>query len=158
MSTFAGVNPAVANSRRNTEAEQPMHNPFDWIVDKQATDNELSSQLDALQHRDLTERMVRSIDEKNYRNATNTDCIKMLLCKSAPFVWGMQRAIAKQIQEKSADYINNEEENDSDMNGDANANTNTGLNAFFQHLPDVEEFKNHGDACEAQYKFCKIYS
>lgn len=157
MSTFAGVNPSATNSRRTTDTEPPMNNPFDWIVEKQTSDIELSSQLDALQHRDLTERMVRSIDEQNIRNETNTDCIKLLLCKSAPFVWGMQRAIATQIQEKSADYVNHEEEIDSNANGHE-SDANTGLNAFFKHLPDVEEFKNHGDACEAQYKLCTNYS
>lgn len=149
MSTFAGVNPSAANARRTTDTEPSMNNPFDWILEKQSTDKELSSQLDSIQHRDLTERMVRSIDEKNVRNETNTDCIKLLLCKSAPFVWGMQRSIATQIDEKSGDYVNGEE--------DAESNANTGLNAFFRHLPDAEEFKNHGDACEAQYKSCSIY-
>lgn len=157
MSTFAGVNSSAANSRRTTDTEPPMNNPFDWIVEKQATDNELSIQMDSIQHRDLTERMVRSIDEKDIRNETNTDCIKLLLCKSAPFVWGMQRSIATQIDEKSAGYANREDENDSEFNG-RESDTNTGLNAFFKHLPDAEEFKNHGDACEAQYKLCSIYS
>lgn len=157
MSTFTGAHPPVPNSRRTTETEQAMHNPFDWIVEKQSSDNELSSQLDALQHRDLTERVVRSIDENDIRNETNTDCIKLLLCKSAPFVWGMQRAIATKIQDKSADYVNREEESVSDAEG-REGDTNTGINAFFKHLPDVEEFKNHGDACEAQYKFCTLYS
>lgn len=157
MSTFTGATPPAANSRRNTDTEPAMNNPFDWIVEKQTSDNELSGQLDALQHRDLTERMVRSIDENNVRNETNTDCIKLLLCKSAPFVWGMQRAIATQIQEKSADYVNHDDDNDSEADG-RKADANTGLNAFFTHLPAAEEFKNHGDACEAQYKMCSIYS
>lgn len=158
MSTFTGANPPVVNSRRNTDSEpQAMNNPFDWIVEKQTSDNELSGQLEELQHRDLTERMVRSIDDGNIRNETNTDCIKLLLCKSAPFVWGMQRAIGTQIREKSGDYEDIEEENDANSNG-RESDANTGLNAFFKHLPNVEEFKNHGDACEAQYKLCTLYS
>lgn len=156
MTTFAGVNAPAANTRRHTDAEPPaMSNPFDWIVEKQTADNDLSSHLEALQHRDLTERAVRSIDDGNGRNATNTDCIKLLLCKSAPIVWGMQRAVAQQMKAKSSDYDNRDDVDDEDFDENQSGN---GINAFFKHLPDVEEFKNHGDACEAQYKSCTIYS
>lgn len=154
VSTFGGITPPATHARHTPEAEPLMKNPFDYIAEKRMTSNELANQMEALQHRDLTERIVRSIEEQNIRNETNTDCIKLLLCKSAPFVWGMQRTIATQVEEKPSD----DENNDADVNDDTNDIRSWGIDKFFECLPTLEEFKNHSNDCNAQYKSCTIYT
>lgn len=119
-------------------------NSFDWILEKQSKNPMLSKQLLDVQHKSLPQRIVRSIDDGN---ETNTACIKLLLCKCAPFVWGMQKAVFD--KNDSGDDVESEEK--------VNDEKSNRLDGFFKHLPDVEEFKKHGHECEIRYKDCKIF-
>lgn len=67
----------------------------------------------------------RSVDEE-------TDCIQLLICKTKPFIWGMQKAVTDGIAAKGA----------------------IGL---FSHLPSINEVADYGDSCEKQHPYCVMY-
>lgn len=135
-----------SSSQRNTDKSRArsltFDNSFDWILEKQATNSIFSKQLDDAKDKNLPQRIVRSIDDD--RNDPNTACIKLLLCKSAPIIRGMQRAVL--------------DNNDSKEEVDEKVDGGNRLDVFFKHLPDVEEFKKHGYECGIRYSDCKIFT
>ena len=76
-------------------------------------------------------------------NDGDAECIKLLVCKTSPLIWGMQRACN--------DSIDPDEQTD-----DIDESNGKGLNSFYKYLPDMQEFSLHGDACESRYNGCKI--
>lgn len=83
--------------------------------------------------------MFTSMEEKN----GDANCIKLLVCKISPLIWGMQRACNNTIEpDEQTDEIDE--------------SNNRGLNSFYKYLPDMQEFSSHGDACESRYDGCKV--
>lgn len=167
-STFGGVgsiNIPTAGSRQFSDNNRPrslsFENPFDWILNQQTNNEHLSNQMVSIHDKTLPERLAKSIDDKSERNDSTKDCIKLLLCKSAPFVWGMQRAITTRTSNKNTDpghYEDEVDENDGGNDTQRRTQTDNRLDGFFKHMPSVDEFKSHGDACEARYTACNIFS
>lgn len=60
-----------------------------------------------------------------------TGCIQQLICKSSPFIWGMQRALSFKANEQSK-----------------------GRNALFAYFPNMEEVETYADECEKKYPYC----
>lgn len=157
MSTFGFKSPTpnIARSADDTITGTPL----DWILNQQPVSSLLSQQLLDVRHRDLPQQVVQSIaraEDDTGENAS-TDCIKLLVCKSAPIIWGMQRAVFESIDGKSK----NEAVDAANDNGDEATHTrnkaNT-INEYFKYLPGVDEFKQHGDGCEDRYSGCKIFT
>lgn len=109
--------------------------------------------------------LVGTLEEKN----GDADCLKLLVCKSAPFVAGMQRAISGKLDEDVdglADMRSNEENeiDDDNVNNSDNDDVDDGhkdesmMNAFFKFLPDLNEFRKNSDLCETKYNNCTIIS
>lgn len=112
--------------------------PLDWLL--QIKSPVLTNTLNDLRNSSLPERLVDMFDEKD----GNTDCIKLLVCKMSPLIWGMQRACNATIeQEEQMDEIDG-------------GNNGRGLNSFYKYLPDMQEFSTHGDACESRYDGCTV--
>ncbi|XP_037029216.1 uncharacterized protein LOC119069263 [Bradysia coprophila] len=112
--------------------------PLDWFL--QIKSPILTNTMNELRNSSLPERLVDMFEEKD----GNTDCIKLLVCKMSPLIWGMQRACNATIEpEEQTDEI------DVGING-------KGLNSFYKYLPDMQEFSTHGDACESRYDGCKV--
>lgn len=163
MTTGGGVEvPNLSPSRQIPEKDeqQPrqrsiVDDTFGWIFEQSKKNGFLAQQIDSMLERNLPERLVRLVDDETAPNP-NTDCIKQFLCKTAPIIWGMQKAITIQ---RSDDIDENElNEDDLDM-GDKGATNDddSRINVFFKHLPSVDEFKNHGGGCEERYSACKIF-
>lgn len=74
------------------------------------------------------------------------DCVKQLLCKSAPIVWGMQRSIGNRI-----DGVVDEETGDGAKTKHGNR-----LDGFFRYLPEMAEFRSNGGECERRYTECEL--
>lgn len=122
-------------------------NSFDWILKKQSTNSMFSKQLIDVKDKNLPQRIVRSIDSGKGSDS-DTACTKLLLCKCAPIIWGMQRAV----------FDKNDSNDDADEKIDEDKATGVNrLDGFFKHLPDVEEFKKHGYECEIRYSDCKVF-
>lgn len=97
-----------------------------------------------VRNKSLPQRLVEIVGTFEERTG-EADCIKLLLCKSAPFVWGMQRAISERIDGTDEEEL--DEENQQKTNR---------IDAFFKYLPEVREFRQHGDSCEDRYTECKV--
>lgn len=101
----------------------------------------------------LPERIINYIDEgNNEEQQKQTDCIKLLICKTAPIIGGMQRAVSMQINGDESETIEPDENPSND-----NTKTDYRMNAFVKHLPSVDEFRDHGDTCEHRFSTCKIF-
>lgn len=169
MSAFTGTaetqkipNENIVETRHaseNYKTEQPralpiIENAFDWILDQSKKNPFLSQQMNAMLDKELPERILNYIDEGDDNDRKmQTDCIKMLICKSAPIIQGMQRAVAKQINGKESETIASDE-NSSNRNS---KNDDSQMNAFFKYLPSVDEFRDYGETCENRFKSCKIF-
>lgn len=70
-------------------------------------------------------------------------------------MWGMQRAIFDRTDGSQTDTADDRSTNGDDRDDKKSGNR---LEAYFKYLPEVAEFKNHGDACEDRYNACNIYS
>lgn len=157
MSTF-GVKQSRMHGSRNLDdpPNQSIDDPFSWILENKDTSQDLAHQMESVRDKNLPERLVESIANALLGNAESrgeqTDCIKLLVCKSAPIVWGMQRAITDRI-----DGTANGKDDDKPKASDDNSNANK-IEAYFKYLPDLTEFRNHGDGCEARYNGCKVFS
>lgn len=77
-----------------------------------------------------------------------TDCIKLLLCKVKPFIWAMQKAVIKKIDDQ-------QDAPDEDDKAKKTAHSRKAI--LFKYLPDINEFKNNGMECEEKYNRCKIF-
>lgn len=114
--------------------------PLDWILESKSP--VLADTINELRNSSLPQKLVElfaSMEEKS----GDADCIKLLLCKTSPLIWGMQRA------------CNDSFEPDEQID-ESDEHSGKGLNSFFKYLPDMQEFSCHGDACESRYKECKI--
>ncbi|KAG4067928.1 hypothetical protein HA402_010614 [Bradysia odoriphaga] len=110
--------------------------PLDWLL--QIKSPILTNTMNELRNSSLPERLVDMFEEKD----GNTDCIKLLVCKMSPLIWGMQRACNATIEpEEQTDEV--------DV-----GNNGKGLNSFYKYLPDMQEFSTHGDACESRRPTC----
>lgn len=96
--------------------------------------------------KNLPQRLVDIVGELEQK-AGDADCVKLLLCKSAPFVWGMQRAIAERI-----DGAEDSEEDENEKT----ANGGNRIEAFYKYLPEMKEFRHHGDGCAERYNSCSM--
>lgn len=97
-----------------------------------------------MRDRDLPQRLVNIVAELE-RRPGEADCVKQLLCKSAPIVWGMQRSIGNRIDGVVADGAD-----DAALRG---ANR---LDGYFRYLPEMAEFRTNGGECERLYKDCEF--
>lgn len=117
--------------------------PLDWIL--QSKSPALAHTLNELRNASLPESLVHMITSNLDKTDGNADCVKLLVCKTSPLIWGMQRACNATI------------DGDEQMDEVAESgNAGKGLNSFYRYLPDLHEFSSHGDACEARYQGCKL--
>lgn len=85
-----------------------------------------------IKDKDLPEKIVLYVKEKS---SEETDCLQLLICKGAPFVWGMQKALDHGVN--------------ASVKGGYTLNT---------YLPSLEEVIDHGLRCEEKHPFCIIDS
>lgn len=120
--------------------------PFDWILGSKSP--LLQTALAAVRDRHLTGRLIDGIGTLE-RNAGEADCIKLLLCKCSPFVWGMQRSIGDRIDG------GNESDEQPPLDDDGvNPRAANRLDGFFRHLPAMREFRENGNECERRHAAC----
>lgn len=116
----------------------------------------MRSALQAIRDRDLPERLIAGIGALEQRT-DEAGCIKLLLCKCAPFVWGMQRSIAERLDgvdgsTSTASADNAKQPHDAPNNDDGSFTAR--LDGFFKHLPALSKFRENGAECERRHAAC----
>ncbi|XP_061394687.1 uncharacterized protein LOC133330239 [Musca vetustissima] len=125
--------------------------PIDWFL--QNPSKKMKSLLNDAIDTSLTDKITNMISSYE-REEGQTSCVKMLMCKSAPFIWGMQKSIKKRItgdvdeDEKSAKGNDKKQEEDRRL---------FDVDSMYRHFPSLEEFREHADKCEKLYSnYCNI--
>lgn len=157
---------SLNDNEQPKQSTQIWDNAINWILNQSKTNAFLSQQIELMLDRNLPDRIVQLVDDGNGAAAAlsrqRTDCIKQLLCKTAPFIWSMQRAVSAKINTNS-DTETNDTDADADApSSDANSETNDDaddyrLKTFSKYLPTDKEFMKHGVTCENQYYDCKLF-
>lgn len=111
--------------------------PFGWTI----TDHQrkLPSLIAGAQDNKLLEYLVEPISTMQ-QSTTDGECIKLLLCKTAPFVWRMQDAVMKSIQ------------------GQADEDRQQTDGSPFNILSVWKEYKQHSKFCQRRYSHCNVTS
>lgn len=149
------------NDNTDEEAKSIWDDTIGWIVEQSKSSKFVSKHLDVMLDKELPERLVNLVDNGIDDNDEteqhgNTDCVKQLLCKTAPFIWGMQKAVSSQMNAPDSETNATDETQSDNGKNDSDDDDDYRMNTFFKYLPSVDEFKNHGVTCEDQYK-CKLF-
>lgn len=91
--------------------------------------NQVKNLLDYATDTDLPERVIEYVKERSLDE--DSGCIQQLICKGAPLVWGMQKALKLKPDEQMK-----------------------GKGALFGYFPKLEEVEEHADKCEKKYPYC----
>lgn len=116
--------------------------PMEWLMDN--TNEKFTSLMVHVRDKNLPKNLIEMVN-KLEKQPGEAECIKLFLCKSSPFITGMQRAINERLDGES-NNIADEELYKKDRVG-----------ILFKYIPDLNEFKIHGAACEDRYNNCNIY-
>ncbi|XP_074037873.1 uncharacterized protein isoform X1 [Leptinotarsa decemlineata] len=101
--------------------------PLDWVLSNPAIADLLADvKDDKLADKVIEHLTERSLDE-------DSGCMQLLICKSTPFIKGMQ----EQISSSGGEYVRKQD-------------------IPFQFFPTVEEVAENGDRCERKYNYCRI--
>ncbi|XP_017053405.1 uncharacterized protein LOC108096364 [Drosophila ficusphila] len=110
--------------------------PIDFFL--QRTDRHSKRLIKDIMDRDLPDYIVNMIEDKeNPKEGINAGCLKLLMCKGKPLIWGMQESLKKRLAEEPEEP----EESDSYFN----------KQIFFKYLPSLADFRNHSASCETKY-------
>lgn len=105
---------------------------------KQATQENLADKL--------TDMITQYAADQGHQGA----CLKMLVCKSSPFIWGMQKSVKKYMDPKDK-VLGDTKLNAEITEEDDSENRLFNVNNFFTHLPSIEEYREYGEKCEKLY-------
>ncbi|XP_030570833.1 uncharacterized protein LOC115769931 [Drosophila novamexicana] len=112
--------------------------PIDWFLKRPGAHTQ--RMVRRIMDRQLPEYIVDMIESKETPDGNEAACLKLLMCKSSPIIWGMQNSLKKRLAGEPEEF-----DEDSYMNA----------NAFFKYLPSLDEFKEHGAGCESRFaKYC----
>ncbi|EDV96478.1 uncharacterized protein LOC6557503 [Drosophila grimshawi] len=112
--------------------------PIDWFLRRPGAHTQ--RMLRRIMDHDLPEHVVDMIASKESPDGNEVACLKLLMCKSSPIIWGMQDSLKKRLAGEPE-----EPDEQSYMNA----------NMFFKYLPSLSEFKEHGVGCETRFaKHC----
>ena len=138
------------NDHQPRSAEDPT--TIDWFL--QNPSNKMKRILKDATHTNLAEKLTDMIASYETKQGQGS-CLKMLICKSSPFIWGMQKSIRKHI----VPYIGPDAEpTDDDDNENKPETVDTSeekplfsTQHFFVHMPSIKEFQNYSEKCEKLY-------
>ncbi|XP_023720765.1 uncharacterized protein LOC111871714 [Cryptotermes secundus] len=128
--------PLQKDSARSAYSTEREDSPVRWLLDNPTV--QLRDLLSRAQDRLLTDHVIRAIQERYTDDETG--CVQLLVCKSSPFVRGMQKAVRA--------LLNNE-----DAKGWSRL---TPMQRMYSDLPSVDEVTEDGDQCEERFPACHI--
>ncbi|RZC38635.1 uncharacterized protein BDFB_008946 [Asbolus verrucosus] len=102
--------------------------PLDWMM----SSSEVIQMFSHIKDKELPNHIIMHIKERALDE--DTDCVQLLICKTAPFIWGMQKVL------------------------DVNENSTVkGPKSFYAYLPTLEEVTHHADGCDKNHPYCFIH-
>ncbi|XP_039963642.1 uncharacterized protein LOC120776752 [Bactrocera tryoni] len=137
------------------EAHQPRAlragTPIDWYLEN--PDEGMRRTLDDALDTRLTDRITEMIEYVEKRDGGQGGCMKLLMCKSSPIIWGMQRSVSERVTGKAS---NTTDEGASEKEK-AKPKKLFSTDVFFAHFPTMEEFSKHGAVCDERFgKECNL--
>ncbi|EDW36749.1 GL18431 [Drosophila persimilis] len=115
-----------------------MGSPIDWFLQRPGTHSKRL--LGRIMDRDLPEHILDMIESKeDLERGHEAGCLKMLMCKSKPIIWGMQNSLKKRLAGEPE--LPEEQENHNFFN----------KGIFFKFLPSLKDFKEHSAGCETRF-------
>ncbi|XP_054731653.1 uncharacterized protein LOC129240136 [Anastrepha obliqua] len=148
-----GVPEAMRNSEQ--EAHQPRAlregTPIDWYLEN--PNAEMRRMLDNALNSQLTDRIAEMIERVEEQEGGQAGCIKLLMCKSSPIIWGMQRSVSERV---TGNVVNTTDES-ATTREKAKPKKPFSTEVLFAHFPTIEEFREHGAICDERFgKQCNI--
>ncbi|KAL5275937.1 hypothetical protein ACFFRR_001641 [Megaselia abdita] len=120
------------NTKREGRSSEPT-GTFEWILEK--VSKGMNSYGDSIRNKKLPDILTSMVEDMETERGQG-ECIKMLLCKSSPFIWKMQDTFINYVDGKTL---------------------KKGEDAMFGNLPGIDEYKAHGKICEERFgSLCKI--
>ncbi|SPP85411.1 uncharacterized protein LOC117587082 [Drosophila guanche] len=112
--------------------------PIDWFLQRPGAHSKRL--LDRIMDKDLPEQILDMIESKEDREMGHeAGCLKMLMCKSKPIIWGMQNSLQKRLAGEPE--LPEEQDNQSYFN----------KGIFFKYLPSLKDFREHSAGCETRF-------
>ncbi|TMW44234.1 hypothetical protein DOY81_010686, partial [Sarcophaga bullata] len=124
---------------------------IEWFL--QNPSNKMKRILKDATHTNLADKLTDMIASYETEQGQGS-CLKMLICKSSPFIWGMQKSIRKHIQPHiGQETENTDDDNENKQETDDLSKEKPIFNTqhFFVHMPSIEEFQNYSEKCEKLY-------
>ncbi|XP_022213820.2 uncharacterized protein LOC111068573 [Drosophila obscura] len=115
-----------------------MGSPIDWFLQRPGAHSKRL--LGRIMDKELPEHILDMIESKEDREMGHeAGCLKMLMCKSKPIIWGMQNSLKKRLAGEPE--LPEEQDNHSFFN----------KGIFFKYLPSLKDFKEHSADCETRF-------
>lgn len=120
--------------------------PIDWYLEN--PDEGMRRTLDDALDTRLTDRITEMIEYVEKRDGGQGGCMKLLMCKSSPIIWGMQRSVSERVTGKAANTTDGSASRKEKVQPKKIFSTNV----FFAHFPTIEEFHKHGVVCDERFR------
>ncbi|XP_075161952.1 uncharacterized protein LOC142234667 [Haematobia irritans] len=114
--------------------------PFDWFL--QNPSKQMKSLLDQAIDTNLSDKIIKMI-ENHETTGNERSCLKMLICKSSPFIWGMQKSVKNRIRGDDKENIESIKSEETQRPYD--------VESLYTHMPSLDEFRDHAVKCDQLY-------
>ncbi|KAJ3630560.1 hypothetical protein MTP99_011752 [Tenebrio molitor] len=99
--------------------------PLDWMM----SSPQVIRMFSHIKDKSLPDHIIMYIKERALDE--DTDCVQLLVCKGAPFIWGMQKVLDN--------------------------STVKGAKSLYAHLPSLDEVVEHADLCDKKHPYCFVH-
>jgi hypothetical protein len=99
--------------------------PLDWMM----SSPQVIRMFSHIKDKNLPDHIIMYIKERALDE--DTDCVQLLVCKGAPFIWGMQKVLDN--------------------------STVKGAKSLYAHLPSLDEVVEHADLCDKKHPYCFVH-
>lgn len=107
---------------------------MDWFTNNQ----KLKKLIESAKDENLPEKIIGYVQDR--ASEDDTACIQLLICKTAPFIWGMQQSLNVSPSSKPKSKKKEKLKASDPM---------------FKTLPTMENVIENGDQCEDKYPMCQ---
>lgn len=120
--------------------------PIDWYLEN--PDEGMRRTLDDALDSELAERITQMIANVEQQSGGQGGCLKMLMCKSSPIIWGMQRSVSERVAGKATNATEPEAPSKEGMQPKKIFSSEV----FFAHFPTLQEFRKHSTVCDERFR------
>ncbi|XP_039293947.1 uncharacterized protein LOC111048524 [Nilaparvata lugens] len=131
----------------DSEQRTPDGSPLNWVL--QDMPQHVKEDLILSRQETLPEEIMSKLEE----NPAVGNCIKHLVCRLSPVIWGMQKATNNLFLNKEWIFDNIEETSDQIIRSNQNPKK-TPLQLMFSELPTIEQYTEHMKYCQKTLPPC----